>query len=338
MWQWNKRVIAGFIAVFLAGAVLAGCNSAKTEDKKTTATAKQEKADSILPLDTSSKKVIGEFQNGKVTEGELNRYINMLGFLDLQVSIALSNPEMKARLNEVKQDILKDYATRKWILSQTKADSESTKKIDDEMKKIEEMAKNNSVTATPNGKPPKNLDEAIKGKGFTKEELRAYVLEELRIRDFLDQKLKGQKYDHVKVQHILVSTTAEAKRSEADAKKRADEVKKKLEAGGDFAKLAKEYSDDPGSKNQSGLIEGPADQFVPEFANAAKNLPLNQISDPIKTEYGFHVLKVLERKQETVDKAPEQYKYMKRSKVFEDIMNKELKLKSFLPVTKSAKK
>ena len=51
----------------------------------------------------------------------------------------------------------------------------------------------------------------------------------------------------MKVQHILISTE---NRSDAEAKKRAEEVKKKLDKGGDFSKLAKEYSDDPGSKEQ----------------------------------------------------------------------------------------
>ncbi|WP_168188784.1 peptidylprolyl isomerase [Thermoflavimicrobium daqui] len=347
MWQWNKRVVTGLAAVFLGiTMVLTGCNTAKTEDKdkkeKTQAAPK-----SILPLDTSSKKVIGEYQNGKVTEGELHRFLNLMGFLDPQIDMFLSSPQAKEQLNGLKEDALKQYTTRQYILSKAKPADQYNKKIEDEMKKIEDMMKQNPTPqATGNEKAPKNLDEAIKGKGFTKDEFRAFVLDDLRIADYLDEQLKKQEYDHVKVNHILVSFTqkdaqpmpGQPNRSEADAKKRIEEVKKKLDQGGDFAKLAKEYSDDPGSKDKAGLVEGPADQFVPEFAKAAKTIPLNQISDIVKTEYGFHILKVTERKKQTMDKAPDQFKGQQRQKVFTEIMDKEVKLKSLLPKEQPAKK
>jgi parvulin-like peptidyl-prolyl isomerase len=92
------------------------------------------------------------------------------------------------------------------------------------------------------------------------------------------------------------ATPTPAPRSEAEALARIIEVKQKLDAGGDFAALAAEYSEDPGSKAQGGELgwfgKG---QMVAEFENAAYALQPGQVSDPVKTQYGYHLIKLEER-------------------------------------------
>ncbi len=326
MWQWNKRMRTGLIFLLVAlPLLLVGCNTQEKEEATKTENAETEMK-SILPLDTKSNKVIGEYNGGKVTEGELNRYINILGFMDIQMGFLLEDPEVQKQLTELKKNLLEHYGTRKYILSKADPNSPSTKKIDEEMKTLEESAKNNIFSE----ENPKNLEEAIKGKGFTKEDLRNHILEELRIKDYIDEKMKGQTYQHVKVYHILISTASEDNRTDAEAKKRADEVKSKLDQGEDFAKLAKQYSDDPGTKEKGGLIEGPVDQFVKEFADTAKTIPLNQVSDPVKTEYGYHILKVADRKEQSLDQASDEVKYTQGNQIFMEILEKEAKVKPLL--------
>lgn len=100
----------------------------------------------------------------------------------------------------------------------------------------------------------------------------------------------------VKAQHILIRVENEAKPEEiAAAKTKADGIRKELLAGGDFSKLAEKYSDDPGSKAQGGdLGFFTKDKMIPEFSQVAFSMKKNEISEPIKTGYGFHIIKLNE--------------------------------------------
>lgn len=93
----------------------------------------------------------------------------------------------------------------------------------------------------------------------------------------------------VKASHILLKT-------EDEAKKVLEQVRK----GGDFAKLAKEKSIDTGSaKNGGDLGFFSRGQMVPEFEKAAFALKKGEMSEPVKTQYGFHIIKVTDRKEGT---------------------------------------
>jgi len=89
----------------------------------------------------------------------------------------------------------------------------------------------------------------------------------------------------VHARHILVETEAEAKAIEAELKK-----------GADFADEAKKKSKDPGAANGGDLGYFTKDQMVPEFAEAAFKLDKGQISDPIHTQFGWHIIKVEDKR------------------------------------------
>ncbi|WP_045523853.1 peptidylprolyl isomerase [Neobacillus niacini] len=93
--------------------------------------------------------------------------------------------------------------------------------------------------------------------------------------------------EQVKASHILVEDEATAK-----------EIKQKLTDGADFAELAKEYSTDEGSKENGGELGFfPKGTMVTEFEDVAFALPINEISDPVKSDYGYHIIKVEEKKE-----------------------------------------
>lgn len=103
--------------------------------------------------------------------------------------------------------------------------------------------------------------------------------------------------EEVKASHILIKADEknadDVKKAEATAK----DVLKQINAGGDFAALAKKYSDDPGSKEKGGdLGFFSKDRMVPEFANAAFNLNKGQVSGLVKSPFGIHIIKVTDKK------------------------------------------
>ncbi len=107
-----------------------------------------------------------------------------------------------------------------------------------------------------------------------------------------DEKYKTE----VKASHILV-----------EDEKTAKEVQKKLNEGGDFAKLAEEYSKDPGSKSKGGDLgffgKG---AMVPEFDKVAFTLEKGKTSELVKSDYGYHIIKVTDKRENKFEDKKEQ--------------------------------
>lgn len=98
------------------------------------------------------------------------------------------------------------------------------------------------------------------------------------------------------VEHILFKTVGKTDAEVAEIRQKAEDVLKQAKHGANFEDLAKKYSEDDGTKPKGGdlgwIVEG---QTVPEFQQAAFTLPKGAISDLVKTQYGFHIIKVLDR-------------------------------------------
>jgi peptidyl-prolyl cis-trans isomerase D len=108
--------------------------------------------------------------------------------------------------------------------------------------------------------------------------------------------------ERVKVRHILVSAGKPGEKPDQAAidaaRAKAADILKQIKAGGDFAELAKKYSQDPGSAAQGGELgwqDNPA-AFVPGFSKVAFSQNAGQISDPVQTEFGFHIIQTEDKK------------------------------------------
>jgi peptidyl-prolyl cis-trans isomerase D len=102
--------------------------------------------------------------------------------------------------------------------------------------------------------------------------------------------------DSVHVEHILFKTVGKTDAEIAEIKKQAEAVLKQAKSGANFEALARKYSQDDASKPKGGdlgwIVKG---QTVPEFQDVAFSLPKGAISDLVKTQYGFHIIKVLDK-------------------------------------------
>jgi len=154
--------------------------------------------------------------------------------------------------------------------------------------------------------------------------------------------------DRAHVAHILFKTVGMTDAEAAEVKKKAEDVLNKAKHGGNFADLAKQYSEDT-SKDKGGdlgwIVRG---QTVPEFEAAAFSLPKGSISDLVKTQYGFHIIQVVDRetaRTQTLDEVKatilNQLQTQKADQLGQTISNQiadEIRRSGRIPVEELAKK
>jgi peptidyl-prolyl cis-trans isomerase C len=187
------------------------------------------------------------------------------------------------------------------------------------------------------------LNRQLKSVGTSPQELQAKMTEESTAQIVLERELKinvsdeeVKKYyndnpskfeqpEMVRASHVLLSTkdpetNKELSDDQKSAKrKKAEEILKRAKAGEDFAKLAKENSDDPGSKDKGGEYQFARGQMVAEFETAAFSLKTNEVSDIVTTQFGYHIIKLSEKipakKVELAKVAPDVKEYLKQQEM-----------------------
>jgi len=143
-------------------------------------------------------------------------------------------------------------------------------------------------------------DTAI-AEAVLKRELKVHVTEADAKQFYEDNPARFEEPEMVRAAHILLVTndpktgTDLTDEQKAAKRKQMEDILKRARAGEDFAKLAEEYSEDPGSKDKGGEYKFPRGQMVPEFEAVAFSLNTNQISDIVTTRYGYHIIKLLEK-------------------------------------------
>ncbi len=103
----------------------------------------------------------------------------------------------------------------------------------------------------------------------------------------------GETVVETRVSHILIRD-----KDNPNAKARIDDIYRQLQAGGDFSALAEQYSEDPGSATNGGSLDWASPgQMVPDFESMMNKTAIGQISQPFQSPFGYHILKVHERRQ-----------------------------------------
>ncbi len=131
------------------------------------------------------------------------------------------------------------------------------------------------------------------------------------------------------VRHILLLTQEKSEEEKADIHKKMEGILSRAKSGEDFSELAKTYSEDSGSKDNGGLYENfGRGQMVAPFEEAAFSVPVGEISDIVETSFGYHIIKVEDRKKETrsLDEVraeiEAQLRQPKQNDAYQELMNR----------------
>ena len=184
------------------------------------------------------------------------------------------------------------------------------------------------------------LQKQLAAAGQTVDKVKTGLRERLRQERWIDEQVKGKDEvtdaevedfykknpdqfkapEQVRASHILISVAQDAKPEVVTEKQKAAEaIAARVKKGEAFDKLAKELSEDPSAKQNSGDLDFfTKEAMVPEFANKAFSMKKDEISDPVRSQFGFHVIKVTDRKDPevvTLEKSkPQLLAYLKRQK------------------------
>ncbi|MFD0962127.1 peptidylprolyl isomerase [Paenibacillus chungangensis] len=316
---WRRSALL-LVAALLAMTVMAGCGNSKKEEP------------SLTFSGVSEGEVVATYKDGKVTKPEFDKYMAIFGMSQQGYEQILALPQFQ-------QMILEQYVSYKVLASKASEDSlkEAREEADKQLEQYKEYKKSDETLAAK-----------AKEKGISDNDMATFLMITsaaiVHINSQVTEEDEKASFEEMKadfavstVRHILVQTmeqdpqTGEVKevRTSEEALERANEVKAKLDAGGDWDALAKEYSDDPGSKDKGGLYEKqPGGNWVEAFKLAAYEQEIGVIGEPVETEYGYHVMKVEEREvkdfDQLTDTDKEQVKAAAAYKYMEKFMNEEM--------------
>ncbi|AKO91244.1 peptidylprolyl isomerase [Priestia filamentosa] len=181
--------------------------------------------------------------------------------------------------DQVGDQAIRELVDEKVLSSKFKV---SKKEIDNEIETLKDSYGAQSVETAMSENGEKTFRNAVKINLLRKKAATA----DIKVTDKELKEAYKAKKPELKASHILVKD-----------EKTAQEVEKKLKDGEDFAKLAKEYSQDGSAQSGGDLGYFKSGQMVAEFEEAAQKLKVGEISDPVKTQYGYHIIKLTDKKE-----------------------------------------
>jgi peptidyl-prolyl cis-trans isomerase C len=298
-----KKMTRLFVLLCAVAPFVAVGASSQTAGQTNAAPAKPPAKPDLL----STNAVVAKGKGVSVTRGQL----------DDEVVRIRANAAVQGRMlpPDVEQQVLDGIITRQLLLAKT-TDADKVKGKEQFAAALQKIKANQKLTDEEFNQ---KLAQQLRLLGMTKEEWEKQSTEQATLPGVLERELKinvtpdqvkkfyednparFEQPEMVRAAHILISTrdqTAGAPMSDeqkAAKKKVIDDLLKRARAGEDFAKLAKEYSEDPGSKDKGGEYTFPRGQMMAEFEGAAFSLNTNQVSDVVTTPYGYHIIKLYEK-------------------------------------------
>jgi len=291
---------------------------------------------------------VAEVNGSAITQGEMDQE---MGRYEQQLKMAgqTATPE---QVGEVREKVLKGLVDRELLAQQTKklGIATSDAEVDEQMATLKKRFSNEAQFA-----------DALTKMNLTEVQLKDELRQDKAIRKMIDQEVAGKVtltdqdvkafYDGhpeffktsemVRASHILIKVDPKA--SEADkakARERILVIQKKVQEGGDFAALAKESSECPSSENGGDLDYFERGQMVGPFEETAFSLKPGTVSDIVETQFGYHIIKVTDKKEpgvtpyeEIKDKIQQHLKQQKVTEqltLYVDQLRSQAKIETFI--------
>lgn len=317
-----KKVLAGIVCGMLVVQSIS-CSSKKEEGTevikkdadvhfKHAVVAAEGGSEKGAPAGTeSADDVVAKVNGEKILRRDVDKILNIYK--------QFVQPEMLPRLKEqvinelITQSLLRHFVSEQNI-------EVKQEEMEKGLQAIRDNLKNNPATAD------QPLEELLESQGQTierfKDTLRIQIaldqfvqkgIDDTQLRDYFQKNIDRFSEEKVTASHILVDTRQLKTQQEQDAaKEKIEHVKKEIANGADFAEMAKQYSDCPSKEAGGDVGTFPRKgAMVEPFAEAAFKLNVGEVSEPVKTEFGYHLIKVTAKegkKEITFEEAKEKVK------------------------------
>ena len=282
----NLQFIGLFLTLVFLAAVLSGCGNKNEEG-----------LEELFPeLDTGDieEGAIAEFEDGEITSEEFINLLRVQTFL---------YPDSYINDREFRSKIIKETIMRKVLSEEADEDAKerARKQANDLLEDIKNHYSEEEIEYAYEKLDinEKDIEDTLISIFTTEAYFRSQITNEDKL-DFYDEisaELTTANFTHILVmtQEIKPGGEVNKIRTEEKALEKANVLYKKLKEGSDINELATEYSDDKGSVNNGGRYENSnISNLVPEFRDAVLEQKIGEVGEPVKTDYGYHLIKVEE--------------------------------------------
>ncbi|HSK98797.1 MAG TPA: peptidylprolyl isomerase [Rubrobacteraceae bacterium] len=255
----------------------------------------------------SGAKKVAVFEGGEVTLGEVQEFAEQSGLGELSPD----SPQYEAAISQIMPQLVDVEVTKAYAEEQgiTVSDEEVEREIETIKDQLAEQAQAQGEDV---GRE-EVFEQALEQAGITEAQLREQIREQLPVQRVQERVASDAEPSQQEVEAFYEEnreaqfTTPEQRCARhilftKDQREKAEDVKQQLENGADFAELAEENSQDPGSAEQGGdlgcLGRG---ETVPNFEDALFGAEQGEIVGPVETQFGFHVIEVTEINQESTE-------------------------------------
>lgn len=255
----------------------------------------------------SGAKKVAVFEGGEVTLGEVQEFAEQSGLGELSPD----SPQYEAAISQIMPQLVDIEVTKAYAEEQgiTVSDQE----VDREIETIKDQLAEQAQAQGQDVGREEVFDQALEQAGITEEQLREQIREQLPVQKVQERVAGDAEPSQQEVEAFYEEnreaqfTTPEQRCARhilftKDQREKAEDVKQQLEDGADFAELAEENSQDPGSAEQGGdlgcLGRG---ETVPNFEDALFGAEQGEIVGPVETQFGFHVIEVTDINEESTE-------------------------------------